>query len=98
MNKTKEQVDAEQAMLAAAKIEDSLPTILDLAWAINNRDISRTLKRACKKVFSDAGVDMEKRLERASAIRREIEDRAAKSVPHPGEEIRDKKGTGHGTI
>merc|ERR1712157_27208 len=54
MNKTKEQVDAEQAMLAAAKIEDSLPTILDLAWAINNRDISRTLKRACKKVFSDA--------------------------------------------
>jgi len=69
MNKTKEQVEAEQAMLAAAKIEDSLPTILELAWAINNRDISRTLKRACKKLFSDAGVDMEKRLGRAQAIR-----------------------------
>jgi len=69
MQKTKEQIEAEQAMLAAQQLEDSLPTILELAWAVNNRDISRTIKRACKKVFSDAGVDVEKRLERANAIR-----------------------------
>lgn len=69
MQKTKEQIEAEQAMLAAKQLEDSLPTILELAWAINNRDISRTIKRACKKVFSDAGVDVEKRLQRAHALR-----------------------------
>lgn len=69
MQKTKDQIEAEQAMLAAQQLEDSLPTILELAWAVNNRDISRTIKRACKKVFSDAGVDVEKRLERANAIR-----------------------------
>jgi len=69
MPKTKEQIEAEQAMLAAKQLEDSLPTILELAWAVNNRDISRTIKRACKKLFSDAGVDLEKRMERAHAIR-----------------------------
>jgi len=69
MPKTKEQIEAEQAMLAAKQLEDSLPTILELAWAVNNRDISRTIKRSCKKLFSDAGVDLEKRMERAQAIR-----------------------------
>jgi len=69
MPKTKEQIESEQAMLAAQQLEDSLPTILELAWAVNNRDISRTIKRACKKLFSDAGVDSDKRLERANAIR-----------------------------
>jgi len=67
--KTKEQIETEQAMLAAQQLENSLPTILELAWAVNNRDISRTIKRACKKLFSDAGVDLDKRLERANAIR-----------------------------
>merc|ERR1719491_1659372 len=69
MQKTKEQIEAEQAMLAAKQLEDSLPTILELAWAVNNRDISRTIKRACKKLFSDAGVEVDKRLERANALR-----------------------------
>merc|ERR1712045_144581 len=48
---------------------DSLPAILELAWAINNRDVSRTLKNACKKLFADAGVDMDQRLKRAKAIK-----------------------------
>jgi len=69
MPKTKEQIESEQAMLAAQQLEDSLPTILELAWAVNNRDISRTIKRACKKLFSDAGVEVDKRLERANALR-----------------------------
>jgi len=69
MPKSKEQIEAEQAMLAAQQLEDSLPTILELAWAVNNRDISRTIKRSCKKLFSDSGVDLEKRTDRALAIR-----------------------------
>jgi len=66
--KTKEQADTEQAMLAAQKLEDSLPAFLELAWAINARDISRTLKNACRRLFSDASVDMDKRLKRAYMI------------------------------
>lgn len=68
-SKTKEQLEAEQAMLAAQKFEDSLPAILDLAWAINVRDIGQTLKRACKKLFADASVDMEMRMKRAQVIK-----------------------------
>lgn len=66
---TKEQLEQEQAMLAAKKIEDALPAILELAWAINTKDISRTIKNACKKLFSDAGVDMEQRMKRAEIIK-----------------------------
>mmetsp|Transcript_5636 Transcript_5636/g.3298 ORF Transcript_5636/g.3298 Transcript_5636/m.3298 type:complete len:144 (-) Transcript_5636:134-565(-) len=55
-------------MLAAKKLEEQLPTILELAWAINTRDIRTTLKNACKKVFADASATMEQRLKRAQAI------------------------------
>jgi len=54
--KEKEETDAAQAALAAAKIEESIPAILELAWAVNVRDISRTLRKVCKKLFSDASV------------------------------------------
>lgn len=64
-----DEAEAAQAALAAAKLEESLPAILDLAWAINVRDISRTLKKVCKKLFTDAGVDMEERYKRAEAVR-----------------------------
>ena len=67
--KTKKQLEAEQAMLAPEKLEDSLPAILDLAWAVNERDISRTLKNSCTKVLSDASVELEKRMERAKALK-----------------------------
>jgi curved DNA-binding protein CbpA len=57
-----------QAVIAAAKFEESLPVILDLAWAINMRDIHRTLKHACRKLFTDAAVSMDEREKRAKAV------------------------------
>ena len=67
--KTEAEQEQAQAMFAAQKLEDSLPAILDLAWAINGRDVSRTLKNACNKLFSDAGVDMDQRLKRAKLVK-----------------------------
>jgi len=67
--KTKEELDAEQAMHAAQKLEENLPTILELAWAINTRDVKNTLKNSCNKIFSDANATMDQRLKRAHAIR-----------------------------
>jgi len=67
--KTQEEIEVEQAMLAAKKFEENLPTILELVWAINTRDVKNTLRQACKKLFADAGATMEERLKRAQAIR-----------------------------
>jgi hypothetical protein len=64
-----EELNEEQQAELAGKMEESLPAILELAWAINVRDISKTLKRVCKKIFTDAGVDHEMRLKRAEAVR-----------------------------
>ena len=63
------EMDAAQAALAQEKLEESLPAILDLAWAVNCRDISRTLKHVCKKLFNDAKLDIEGRHKRAKAIK-----------------------------
>lgn len=62
-------MDEEQAKVAAQKLEETIPALLELAWAINIRDISRTLKNACKKLFTDAEVPMATRIQRAEAIR-----------------------------
>jgi len=67
--KVKEQIDIEQATLAAQKFEESLPVILELAWAVNVKDISRTVNHACKKLFIDAGVGADERVRRAEAVR-----------------------------
>lgn len=67
--KSKQEIEAEQAALAAQKLEESLPTILELAWAINDRDIKKTLKNACTKVFADAGATIEQRIKRAQALK-----------------------------
>lgn len=67
-------MDEEQAKLAAQKLEETIPALLELAWAINIRDISRTLKHACKKLFTDADVPMATRIQRAEAIRLVGED------------------------
>ncbi|GFH60898.1 hypothetical protein CTEN210_17374 [Chaetoceros tenuissimus] len=69
VQKSKQELEAEQAMLAAQKLEENLPTILELAWAINTRDIKNTLRSACKKLFADANATMEQRLKRAQAIK-----------------------------
>ena len=64
-----ESEDVAQAELAATKLEESLPVILNLAWAINTRDISKTLKAVCKKAFCDADVTKEVRIMRGEAMR-----------------------------
>lgn len=58
-----------QNLMAQQKLEETLPALLELAWAINVRDISRTLKRACRKLFTDADVSLEDRSRRAEAVR-----------------------------
>merc|ERR1719223_1437083 len=57
--------EAAKSALAAQKFEESLPVILELAWAINVRDISRTLKKAFKKLTTDSDVSLEDRQKRA---------------------------------
>lgn len=68
-SETKTAEDEEQAKMAALKLEETIPAILELAWAVNIRDISRTLKNSCKKLFTDAEVPMATRIKRAEAIR-----------------------------
>jgi len=63
------EMSAEEQAVLSAKMEESLPAILELAWAINVRDISKTLKEVCNKLFTDAGVSYEERLKRAEGVR-----------------------------
>jgi len=51
------------------QIDGSLPVFLELAWAINKRDINSTLAEVCKKLFNDATVPKEIRLRRAEGLR-----------------------------
>lgn len=62
-------LDAEHAKQTMEKLEDTLPAVLELAWAINVRDITRTLKLVCHKLFNDAAVEQEVRWKRAEAVR-----------------------------
>jgi len=62
-------LEGSQAKETMKKLEDTLPTILELAWAINVKDITNTLKDVCHKLFSDASVDMNTRIKRAEAMR-----------------------------
>jgi len=40
--------------IAASNFTEVLPTLLDLAWAVNIRDIAQTLDGACNRLFTDA--------------------------------------------
>ena len=66
---TAKPLDANQAKETMEKLEDTLPAILELAWAINVRDITRTLRSVCFKLFHDSAVDHEVRLLRAEALK-----------------------------
>lgn len=68
-NKTSSPLDSDQAKETMEKLEDTLPAILELAWAINVRDITRTLKQVCHKLFYDASVERDVRWRRAEAVR-----------------------------
>jgi curved DNA-binding protein CbpA len=58
----------QQAKETMEQLEDTLPAILELAWAINVRDITRTLKEVCFKLFHDSEVEPKIRQKRAQAI------------------------------
>lgn len=49
-------------------VESSIPIFLELAWAINVKDINKTLKFACHKLFSDSSVEIIVRIKRAEAV------------------------------
>mmetsp|Transcript_16846 Transcript_16846/g.36737 ORF Transcript_16846/g.36737 Transcript_16846/m.36737 type:complete len:702 (+) Transcript_16846:726-2831(+) len=63
--------DQQRLKQATEKIEESLPAILELAWAINVQDITRTLRHVCKRLFHDGAehLSLEDRLLRAKAVR-----------------------------
>jgi curved DNA-binding protein CbpA len=64
-------MDSEAMKAATEQIEASLPAILELAWAINVQDITRTLQEVCIKLFHDAAelIPLETRLKRAEGVR-----------------------------
>lgn len=62
-------LESSQAKETMKKLEDTLPSILELAWAINVQDITKTLKDVTHKLFSDVSVDFETRIKRAEAIK-----------------------------
>lgn len=84
-------MDSSQARETMKKLEDTLPAILELAWAINVRDITKTLKQVCHKLFHDAGVDYEARLKRAEAVR--IFGREFYAIGRVSETMRDVNNT-----
>lgn len=63
--------DAEAMKKATERIESSLPVFLELAWAINTQDITRTLKQVCRRLFHDAAelLPLETRIKRATAVK-----------------------------
>jgi len=69
---TGEELDASAAAEMAEALDDSLPTFLEFAWAVNKKDIQSTIKAVCKKLFDDSsGKDNTKelRLKRAEAVK-----------------------------
>jgi hypothetical protein len=58
-----------QSGVSMSCLSNTIPLILEMAWTINNVDITNTLSEACKKLFYDASVSSkEERLRRAHAV------------------------------
>jgi X-domain of DnaJ-containing len=68
---SKATADHERVRQATEKIEQSLPAFLELVWAVNTQDISRTLREVCRKVFHDGAemLPLDVRLRRAEGVR-----------------------------
>jgi len=62
-------MDSQKAKETMEQLEDTLPAFLDLAWAINVRDITKTLKEVTSKLFHDASIDDATKLRRAEGLR-----------------------------
>mmetsp|Transcript_48960 Transcript_48960/g.118557 ORF Transcript_48960/g.118557 Transcript_48960/m.118557 type:complete len:517 (-) Transcript_48960:75-1625(-) len=88
-------LDSSQAKETMKKLEDTLPAILELAWAINVRDITKTLKQVCYKLFHDASVDYDARLRRAEAV--QILGREFRSIGEVSETMKDVTATADST-
>ena len=72
-NESKEEtpnMSTDSMKTATEEIENALPAILELAWAVNVQDITRTLEEVCNKLFHDAAelLPLETRIKRAEAI------------------------------
>ena len=67
-SKLSEEEELKQAKAAAETLEESLPVILELVWAINVKDISQTMKKVSKKLFADVDLSLPDRAKRAEAI------------------------------
>jgi hypothetical protein len=67
--RAKPEVDEADAQEMAMAIDGTLPAFLELAWAVNKRDIQSTLKVACQKMLDDASAPRESRMERANALK-----------------------------
>ena len=57
------------ADLLRDNLQDAIPTVLEMAWAMNYADISSALHGACDRLFHDAAVaSWDERLRRAEAV------------------------------
>jgi hypothetical protein len=88
-------MDTTQAKETMKQLEDTLPAILELAWAINVRDITKTLKAVCHKLFHDAAVTAEVRTRRAEAVK--ILGREFYAMGKVSETVKDVGSTGEDT-
>jgi curved DNA-binding protein CbpA len=88
-------LDSSQAKETMKKLEDTLPAVLELAWAINVRDITKTLKQVCYKLFHDASIDYDARIRRAEAVR--ILGREFYAIGHVCETMKDVSNTADNT-
>lgn len=63
-------IDPESVKAATEQIEASLPAFLELAWALNVQDITKTLQGVCRKLFYDEAetLSMTERLDRAQSV------------------------------
>lgn len=57
-----------QETLMKSKLSETLPAIITAAMAYNRRDITRTLKNVCKKLFNDCDVVKPDRILRARTL------------------------------
>lgn len=67
--RTEQRVVFNDKELLKDNLSNTIPAILELAWAINYADITNTLHGACGKLFRDADLaSWEERLRRAEAV------------------------------
>jgi len=67
--RTEQRVVFNDKELLKDNLSNTLPAVLELAWAINYVDVANTLHGACGKLFRDADLSSwEERLRRAEAV------------------------------